>query len=187
MGCLGGPANCLFLTNPSEVRPMPHLSLVSICAFNLVFVLASSTVLADEPVADEPVTDEAAQTFDEQIKGDWVRYHDTPQGRFMTIKTHLGERTVLTTYDPNRKAVSSFESEYVVDESGPVPVFRYQNKVVLIGPNRGARDPREKAYIFRVTADEFYEVHGMMPSDKKKPGLILWERLKVNPISKPST
>lgn len=150
-------------------------------ALALAVLLAPSTCMAEELVDDG-----ALKNASEQIKGDWVRYHETPNGRFTTIKEHLGDRTILTTYDPKRNAVSSYQSEYVVDVAGDFPIFRYKNKVVLLGPNQGAKDTRENAYIFRVIADKFYEVHGMLPNDNKRPGMILWERLKVNPFPKPA-
>lgn len=121
----------------------------------------------------------------EQIRGEWVRYRDTPNGRYMTIKAHLAEHSVVTTYDPNHKPVEAHRSEYRVDDSADVPVFRYRNKVVLIGQNAGAKDQRESAYLLRIDGDRFYEVHGMLPGDKGEPSLIVWERLKDNPIPKP--
>lgn len=120
----------------------------------------------------------------EQIRGDWVLYRDTPNGRYMTIKEHLSDHSIVTTYDPNQNAIQSHRSEYRIDESGPIPVFRYKNKVVLIGPTAGDKDEGESAYIFRVEGDQFFEVHGMLPGDKGKPSLILWERLKNNPVRK---
>lgn len=157
---------------------MRFFELESARAFALAFTLFASVVRADEPVVGGVKT----PSVSDQIKGDWVHYQDTPNGRFMTIKEHLGDRTILTTYDPNQVAVYSHRSEYVVDESGEVPVFRYKNKVVLVGPNAGAKDPRESAYIFRVKADRFYVVHGMLPNDIQLPAVVVWERLKVNPI-----
>jgi len=132
---------------------------------------------ADEDPANRP-------TLAEQIRGDWVIYRDTPNGRYMTIKEHLSDHSVVTTYDPNQNAVQSHRSEYRIDESGTVPVFRYKNKVVLIGPNAGEKTESESAYIFRVEGDRFFEVHGMLPGDNGKPSLISWERLRSNPIRK---
>lgn len=128
----------------------------------------------------------APPTVRERIKGEWVLYRETPNGRYMTIKQHHGDHTVVTTYDPKQNPVQSHRSEYTIDTSGDVPIFRYRNKVVLIGPNAGAKDKRESAYILRLDGDQFYEVHGMLPGDRGKPSLIIWERLKDNPVSKPA-
>lgn len=137
--------------------------------------------------ADDPTDSDVArnQSVAEQIRGEWVRYRDTPNGRYMTIKAHLADHTVVTTYDPNHKPVEAHRSEYRVDDTADVPVFRYRNKVVLIGLNAGAKDVRESAYLLRIDGDRFYEVHGMLPGDKGEPSLIVWERLKNNPIPKP--
>ena len=41
----------------------------------------------------------------EQIKGKWVIYRESPQGKYMTINVHNGRETIVTTYDPNLKPV----------------------------------------------------------------------------------
>jgi CHASE2 domain-containing sensor protein len=157
------------------------LAVVSIAFASLCF--APLAVLAAEDPTDPG--DARKPSAAEQIRGEWVRYHDTPNGRYMTIKAHLADHTVVTTYDPNHKPVQSHRSEYRVDVSGDVPIFRYRNKVVLIGKNAGAKDERESAYLLRIDGDRFFEVHGMLPGDKGDPSLIVWERLKDNPIPKP--
>ena len=104
----------------------------------------------------------------------------------MTIKVHTGNRTVLTTYDPNRVPIYSHRSEYKIDESKNTYVFRFWNKTILSGPNAGANIKGESAYLFRIENDRFIEVHGMMKGDSGKPSLKIWERLKENPIAKPA-
>ncbi|WP_182868444.1 hypothetical protein [Stieleria mannarensis] len=131
-----------------------------------------------------PPAGAAEPTVHEAIKGEWVMYRETPNGKYMTIKHHRGDHTVVTTYDPNKHPIQSHRSEYDIDTSGAVPVFRYRNKVVLVGPNAGAKDERESAYIFRIDGDRFYEIHGMLPGDEGKPSLRMWQRLKDNPIPK---
>ncbi len=141
--------------------------------------LTSADDLGSDPSgADKP-------TLAEQIRGEWVCYRDTPQGRFMTIKHHLEDQTVVTTYDPNNTPLQSHRSEYRIESSGSVSIFRYRNKVVLIGPNVGAKDERESAYLFRIEGDRFIEVRGMLNEDRGEPSLIIWKRLKENPIPKP--
>ena len=149
---------------------------VSLCCVPIVAV-ATEDVPSPE-VAVKP-------SIAELIQGEWVVYRDTPNGRYMTIKQHLGDHSVVTIYDPGNTPIRSHRSEYRVDTSGSVPIFRYRNKVVLVGPNAGAKEERESAYIFRVDGDRFFEVHGMLPGDKGEPSLITWERLKNNPIPKP--
>lgn len=144
--------------------------LVSLCV-----LFTSSVTIAF--AADSPASG-AAPALSERIKGEWVIYRNTPSGRYMTIKDHRDDHTVVTTYDANKNPVACHRSDYDIDASGPAPVFRYRNKVVLLGPSAGAKDERESAYILRVEGDRFYEVHGMLPSDRGEPSLIIWERLK---------
>ncbi|MCD0461299.1 hypothetical protein LOC72_17590 [Roseiconus lacunae] len=161
------------------VRVAGVLLVVAIaCVATPVFAQIPPEEMSEKSSAESPA---------KQIMGDWVRYQDTAKGRLMTIKQHLGDRTILTIYDPNQKPLVSYRSQYKVDDSGSVPVFRYKNKVVVQGPNRGAKDATERAYIFRVDDGKFYEVHGMLPGDDKQPQLIIWERLKDNPVPKQAT
>jgi hypothetical protein len=157
------------------------LAVLAVVPASLYF--APAAVRAGDDAAKAGANDDLSLA--EQIRGEWVLYRDTPNGRYMTIKEHLGERTVVTTYDPENRPVLSHRSEYRVDAGGSVPIFQYRNKVVLVGPNAGATDESESAYIFRVEGDRFYEVHGMLPGDTGKPSLVVWERLKGNPIPKP--
>lgn len=152
------------------------------CSVVGVFMLASAVGVADD---SSPKGSEKADSVAEQIKGEWVSYRDTPNGRYMTIKEHTGDITLLTTYDPNQVAVYSHRSEYRIDDSGNVNIFRYRNQTVLVGPNAGAKDKRDKAYLFRIEGDRFIEVHGMMKGDQGMPSLKVWTRLKENPIPKP--
>lgn len=157
-----------------------RLPLVCVCVFIASLVRLT---LADDP----PRQGGAEATLQEKVRGAWVVYRETPNGRFMTIKEHRGDHTVVTTYDPNKMPIHSHRSEYSIDASGAVPVFRYRNKVVLIGPNAGAKDERESAYAFRLEGDRFYEVQGLLPGDSGEPKLIIWERLKDHPVPKPQT
>ncbi|QEG02038.1 hypothetical protein Mal15_61210 [Stieleria maiorica] len=155
--------------------------------FAVVFVwvpVSFMSLVAVGQVEESQPADAGEPTVGETIKGEWVLYRETPNGKYMTIKVHRGDHTVVTTYDPNKHPIQSHRSEYRIDTSGAVPVFRYRNKVVLVGPNAGAKDERESAYIFRIDGDRFYEVHGMLPDDKGKPSLMIWQRLKDNPIPK---
>jgi hypothetical protein len=161
---------------------MPAMLIIASMAFASLCFMPLTVWAAEDPTGSDVAR---TPSVAEQIRGEWVRYHDTPNGRHMTIKAHLADHTVVTTYDPNHKPVQSHRSEYRVDVSADVPIFRYRNKVVLIGKNVGAKDERESAYLFRIDGDRFFEVHGMLPGDKPDPSLIVWERLKENPIPKP--
>ncbi|MCO8123995.1 hypothetical protein NHH03_19785 [Stieleria sp. TO1_6] len=163
---------------------MIHQTVRKICLIACVGLGLAAPALADDSV---PETRSAKTSAADQIKGEWVQYRDTAEGRYMTIKQHLGDHTILTTYDPQQKPIYSHRSDYEVDESGDVNVFRYHSKVVLVGPNAGARSERKSAYVFRVDGDQFYEVHGMLPGDQGRPKLAVWQRLKNSPIAKPKT
>lgn len=159
---------------------MPNLATQPLLVLAVGFFIFPGAAGGDETV--DGVEDIPAH---KAILGEWVRYQDTPNGRYMTIKEHRRGSTIVTTFDPDNKAVYSHQSDYVVDETGEALIFRYNNKVFLVGPNAGARDNREHAYIFRATKEKFFEVHGMLPQDTRPPTLNVWERLKDNPLPKP--
>lgn len=162
---------------------MRRVLFASSLVWSCVFLMSLATFTrADDPQKAE----NAALGLQEKIKGEWVLYRETPNGRYMTIKEHRGDHTVVTTYDPNKNPIHSHRSEYSIDTSGSVPVFRYRNKVVLLGPNADAKDEHESAYILRIEGDRFYEVHGMLPGDRGTPSMIIWERLKETRPAKPS-
>ena len=140
----------------------------------------------DEPGVSESNVD-GDLSIAEQIKGKWVIYRESPQGKYMTIKVHNGRETIVTTYDPNLKEVYSHRSEYTLDDSGPVNVFTYRNKKVLVGRDAGATVEGPVSYLFRIDGERFLEVHGMMKEDTRGPSLNVWERLKKDPIERPAT
>jgi hypothetical protein len=157
-------------------------------AVYLAWLCVHSPSLVRSASADDAQPAVAAElSIEERIKGEWVLYRETPRGRYMTIKDHRGDHTVVTTYDPRHNPIQSHRSDYSIDVSGTIPIFRYRNKLILDGPNAGAKDERESAYILRVDGNRFYEVHGMLPGDRGTPSMIIWERLKDNPIPKPQT
>jgi len=111
------------------------------------------------------------------ILGEWVFYRNTQNGRFKIIKEHDGNKTVLSTYDPNGTLVYAHQSDYEVDDAGGVNIFRYRNRTTLVGPDAGASDPNVKAYVFRIEKDQFIEVHNVLKGDEGLPRLTVWKRL----------
>ena len=114
------------------------LTTVSVVLAGLSFTLLNACVAEEAQDGAAVVKPDLA----EQIRGEWVIYRDTPNGRYMTIKKHLGHQTEVTTYDPGNTAIHSHRSEYQLDVSGTAPIFRYRNREVLVGPDAGTRDDR---------------------------------------------
>lgn len=154
--------------------PIEKMSFVT-----MFLLMVNATCFADDADSKES---EKSVSAAEQILGKWVQYRDTKQGRVKLIKDHRGDYTILTVYGPTGQRLYSHRSEYEVDGSGSVNVFRYRNKVILTGPNEGEKDPKESAYIFRIEGDRFLELHGMLRADQGKPSMIIWERLKENEL-----
>lgn len=154
----------------------------------LILMLSNAVCYADDT---ETKKSENTITAAEQILGKWVQYRDTKQGRIKIIKDHRGDHTILKVYGPNGEGLYSHRSDYVVEESDSIYIFRYRNKVVLTGPKAGEKDPKESAYIFRIEGDRFLELHGMLRTDQGKPSIVIWERLKEkdepNPVSDQTT
>lgn len=142
---------------------------------------------SEATAALEREDDVESPSIAEQIKRKWVIYRESPQGKYMTIKVHNGLETIVTTYDPNLKVVYSHRSEYTLDDSGPVNIFTYRNKKVLVGRDAGATQEGPVSYLFRIDGERFLEVHGMMKEDTRGPSLNVWQRLKKDPIERPVT
>ena len=155
---------------------------IFVIALGMTVVSPLSVSAQESAKAKEPTQVRAA----DQIKGKWVLHRETPQGRYTTIKQHVDGSSIVTTYDPAKNPVAAHRSEYRVDDSGGANVFRYRNKVVLIGPNKGSKDPTVSEYIFRIEGKTFYEVHGMLPGDKGKPRLVVWHRYEDKDSPKPN-
>ncbi|MGI9470961.1 MAG: hypothetical protein ACR2NZ_05490 [Rubripirellula sp.] len=151
------------------------------------FAMVSSTLIATPALCQSEDSEPETPSIAEQVKGKWVLYRETPNGRFTTIKVHNGTESIVTSYDPNMNEVYSHRSEYTVDETGAACVFTYRNQKVLVGKDAGAVVPGPFSYLFRIDGERFLEVHGMMKGDKRNPSLTVWERLKDDPIKRPAT
>lgn len=132
-------------------------------------LLYSSIAIAQEAVKPADIR--------KTILGEWVFYRNTQNGRYKVIKEHDGNKTVLSTYDPNGTLIYSHQSDYEVDDAGSVNIFRYRNRTTLVGPDAGVSDPDVKAYVFRVENDQFIEVHNVLKEDVGLPRLTVWKRL----------
>lgn len=163
----------------NDCRRISHTALIACC----VFVGSMTALCRGEDGKEDPKKPDASSPS-AMIEGEWVSYADTANGRYTTIKEHRNGVTILTTYDPNQVAVHSHQSEYTVDDQGGAHIFRYRNRKVILGINAGAMDPREKAYLFHLDDDSFYEVHGMLPKDTGKPTIKVWKRLKKKIVPK---
>jgi hypothetical protein len=170
-----------WMSRPGKRKDSRMRACAAVVSLTLV-ALCSCPAMADD-ARKAGVADQLSAA--EQIRGAWVRYRDTAEGRYTTIKEHFGDHTVVTTYDPQMKPVESHRSEYRVDEGGKVPTYLYRNRTVLVGPSAGAKDNRELTYLFRIEGDTFYEVHGMLPGDSGRPSLITWERHQ-KPVPQPA-
>ena len=136
----------------------------------IVLLTLASAGLAPAKAADDK------PSVAQQILGEWEIYRTTADGKIKVVKEHRGDHTIISTYDPNGNLVYSRRSDYKIDSTGEVNIFRFSNSTILVGPNAGAKDPSEFAYLFRVEGDRFLEVTGMMADDTDEPGLKVWRR-----------
>lgn len=150
--------------------------MVGSCKF-IAFVL---TLLTVGLTSQSAFTEDKAQELSPEIAilGKWEQVRKTEQGKLRTVKEHRPDNTtILTVYNEQGQKLYARRSEYEVDSSGTVPIFRFGNRTILTGPQRGETDTRDSAYIFRIEGNRFYEISGMLPGDSGRPSLIVWERV----------
>ncbi len=128
-------------------------------------------------VADEP--DAALQQDYAAIGGTWQREMRDEQGRTLVVtKSEQDGMSLVTIRDAQGKILHSHHSQYKLERSGEVRIFRYWNRTVTDGPDKGRIDTQTRSYIYRIHADRFYEIHGLLLEDTGRPSVIVWERVE---------
>ncbi|MEO9593242.1 hypothetical protein [Rhodopirellula bahusiensis] len=119
---------------------------------------------------------------DPLVLGKWTVTKKTESGSITLIKEHADGTTTLTAYDSAKRVLYAKTSLYHTEKHGGVKVFVLSNSQFTAGPNAGKRDRRTKQYVYRVDADQFFEVRGMVENTKEPPAIIVWERVDAPAI-----
>jgi len=110
------------------------------------------------------------------LQGRWIRAVKTKNIEYKIVKVHTGYKTTVTVLGPDGKIVTAKESEFRLESTDRVKVFTFFNNRILVGPNKGQIDKKEKSYIYRIEGDRFIEAQGLLTDDRGKPFMIIWHR-----------
>lgn len=142
------------------------------CAFLRVWSIVALALFSHEAaIADAPV-----DAVDE-VQGQWVRSVNTAQGPVRVIKEHLGQKSTVTAYDGQGNVLYAHQSEFLIEPSGQLRIFKHFNRTIIAGPGAGQKTNDSGAYVYRVTNNQFIEVHGLLEDQTDKPGMMVWERV----------
>jgi hypothetical protein len=142
----------------------------------LIILLAGLSVWADDTAA--PSEDKQLQEDRAAIEGLWRRTFRDKSGRELTTtKIERAGKSTVTVRDADGNKLHEHHSDYELQRSGEVRIFKYSNRTVTHGPDAGQVDPRPRRYIYRITGDRFYEIHGVLTDDERAPTIFIWERV----------
>lgn len=135
-----------------------------------LFVLLASLLLGNV------VAQDATKIDDQTIEGKWVAKESSRNGPIKLVKEHSGGRTTVTAFDSANRVLYSKTSEYHTERQGNVKVMVFKNSKFTAGPDAGKTDNRTKSYVYRVDANRFYEVRGIVIGVHEPVGLVVWDR-----------
>lgn len=147
----------------------------------VLLTMTISTVRADDTAKQSRLSQDAevaAQDEYARVQGTWMRILQTENGPIKAIKQHKGKTTTLTFYDANGNVLAAKTSEFRLNTSGKVRIFRFFNNVATAGPQLGQSDNASKSYIYRVTGDTFFEINGLLIGDEAEPVIFTWQRVR---------
>lgn len=142
----------------------------------LILCLAGLALRADDEVA--PSEEKQLQADYAAVEGVWRRTFRDKSGRELTTtKTERSGKSTVTVRDARGNKLHEHHSDYELQRSGEVRIFKYANRTVTHGPDAGQIDPRPRRYIYRVSGDHFYEIHGVLTDDESRPAIFIWNRV----------
>src|SRR5690606_12323712 len=115
------------------------------------------------------------------LQGIWRRtYRDKPGRELTTTKTAQAGKSTVTGRDSQGNKRDERHSEYEPQRSGEARIFKYSNRTVTHGPEAGQVDPRPRRYVYRMSGDRFYEIHGVLTDDERPPAIFIWNRVETS-------
>jgi len=141
-------------------------------SFRVVFLIVLSAQFALR--GDD---DNAAEL--KRVGGRFERHFQNAAGiTFRSVKDVDGDQSTVTTYDDVGNVIESHGSTIKVEKRGPVRVLSFFNLAVTAGPNKGHVELGTSSYIYRMEADVFTEVWGLLEGDDSPPRMFQWKRVK---------
>ncbi len=113
-----------------------------------------------------------------QLEGSWEMEQRDAQGRVSTVvKSERDRKSLVTVYDHNGNVIHSHTSEYELKRCGDVRLFRFRNRTVTQGPDKGVIQKEPREYIYKIVGDQLYEIQGALISQpRESPRIGVWKR-----------
>ena len=116
----------------------------------------------------------------QRVQGTWEFQVRDAQGQLLRrlVRSIAGRRETVTHFDPNGMVLHSHTADITVARTGDVRVFMFRNLQVTAGPRAGAVQEQVGRYAYRVEADDFYEIQGLLIGQEKQPlAVVRWKRV----------
>lgn len=144
-------------TTSSRTRLLP-MSLAM-----LIVASTCSQVVANVHFQQKTVEELEQEDLD-AIQGEWERplldKQNIVVGR--AVKAIAGTTETVTYSDRQGNVLSSHRATISVKRLGPVRLFLYKDGIYTAGPRKGQKQAGQGAYIYKVRADRFIEIQGML-------------------------
>jgi hypothetical protein len=149
---------------------MKHIqSVFAIAAVLLIAVSQGLAELPSERNGDETTKEELAK-----LQGGWELILKVGNRTIQNIKTVEGNRTTVTRFDEKGAVISEHVSEFTLEITARVKVFKYWNTRPGTGERKASR-----SYVYAVTEDAWVEARGLLRDQaKERPALYVWRRVK---------
>ena len=145
-----------------------------------VTVMAALLLWSVVSAAAEPAPEEDY----EAVAGIWVRNDQDAKGSPLRIEQELTrDLSKVTVYDGLGRRVHQHQAKYRLQRMSDANLFVYYDLEVLEGPNKGKKSPAPQSFIYRIKADRFIQVEGVLEGDKLSPRLMIWWKNK--PVASP--
>jgi len=111
------------------------------------------------------------------LQGRWELVLKSRGRSVRSIQSIEGNKSTVTRYDEKGAVLEAHTAEFTLSISGRARIFSYFNYVFTAGPDKGRRGP-ERAYIYRVDGDWFFEARGLLVDQGEGVRLNRWKRVK---------
>ncbi len=130
--------------------------------------------------AAPPEDAQLKQDFD-LLQGRWETYTGNwiMGGVIRVVKTVRGDTEIVEYYMYHTgEKIRAHRNRFRLERVGDVTIYHYFDYTVLEGPGAGiVKNAAGGRYVYRVTRDTFYEVHGMFPGEEGEFSVLVWRRL----------
>ena len=146
--------------------------------FGLMVVVAGVLLVGMRSGLRAEPDDEGLKEDYRRLEGTWETEVRDAQGNVVTVvKSERDRKSVVTAYDHKGNVLHSHTSDFELKCVGDVRIFRYSNRTVTQGPDKGTIQKEPREYIYKIVGDRMYEIQGALISqERQSPSITVWKR-----------